>query len=185
MKPWLAAITKARRVWSWALEVSARIFYAVQFAGSGGIPVGCREQGLGAVPVETVSRCFLVRAQTSCLSGYHLARALSRPGDDVHDPNKGVRAIQRRAWAAHNFDAIYKVHIDREVVSDGRRIIDVVIDRVAVHQKEDAAVGVSRRGKPSHSESAVAAVILNIESRSRYAAPPQWSGTRTSESRPQ
>jgi len=123
---------------------------------------------------QPVAALRVHRAQRKAQPGVAVAaqfgadlRALGLPAfarDDVEHAEKGIRAINGRTRAGHEFHALDQVDVDGEIRAHRRLVVQVVVEPHAIDQQQHPGVVVPGRGKAAHAQVVVGPVVGHIQS---------------------
>jgi len=90
-------------------------------------------------------------------------RARARPGDEVDHRIEGVRAVERRARAPDDLDAVEGVDVDELLRAEEGGVVDRLVEPPPVEQHENPGVEVARLRQAADGEVGVVAVVAREE----------------------
>ncbi len=90
-------------------------------------------------------------------------RGRRRLRDHVDHGEHGPAAVQCGARPAHDLDAVDHLEADTERGLDERRVVEVLVQHVAIEHEQKAVVVVRRPAEPAGTEIEVVAVVAAIE----------------------
>ena len=127
---------------------------------------GGRQQQFGpAFELPAVGHPALAGSEVANLDrGLCAAQRLGGLGDHVDHAEEGVAAVDGRAGPGHELDAVDQIHVEQEIGTQRRRVVDAVVRAVAVDQQQHSRVVIARSSESGHAYVRIDAVIANVQS---------------------
>src|SRR6185437_12147911 len=128
------------------------------------VVIGSRQHELHAVGELFANRRAAGIAVETAVGGrgFHAVDLFALARNDIDNAEKGVVAVEHRARAANDFHAVDQVEIQDESGVDERAVVQVVIDAMAVHQEQNAAVEIAEV-HAARAEKLIVAVVGNVK----------------------
>ena len=155
------------------VEAGSRALGRTGIAGIGKLQVlapalvaGGRQHQFGAAfEVPAVAHPPLGGSEVTDLErGLCAAERLGGLGDHVDHAEEGVAAVDGRAGPGHELDAVDQIHVEQEIGTQRRRVVDAVVRAVAVDQQQHSRVVIARSSESGHAYVRIDAVVANVQS---------------------